>query len=137
MEGRGQRWRLTAAKKAKIREIKKRSSLLSLLSQSPMSLDKSTSSAVQNEASAFLYICQTYATRLGSRRNPWTRTSWCWMGKSTKRRGLGVSRGSSTVSIPFIWEFRSVIQRVKQARDGYDIDPEHIALTYILLLINH
>lgn len=40
-----------------------------------------TSSAVQKDASAFLYICQM---------------SWYWMGKMTKRRGLSFSSGSSS-----------------------------------------
>lgn len=40
-----------------------------------------TSSAVQKEASAFLYICQM---------------SWYWIGKMTKRRGLSRSSGSSS-----------------------------------------
>lgn len=47
-----------------------------------------TSSAVQKEASAFLYICQM---------------SWYLMGKMTKRRGLSFSRGSSSTSLPLFF----------------------------------
>lgn len=43
-----------------------------------------TSSAVQKDASAFLYICQI---------------SWYSMGKMTKRRGLSFSRGSSSCKL--------------------------------------
>ncbi len=47
---------------------------------------KLTSSAVQKEASAFLYICQM---------------SWYWIGKMTKRWGLSFRRGSSFTA-PFL-----------------------------------
>ena len=46
-----------------------------------MSLERSTSSAVQKEASAFLYICQI---------------SWCSIGKMTKRQGFSLRSGSSS-----------------------------------------
>lgn len=42
-----------------------------------------TSSAVQKDASAFLYICQM---------------SWYWIGKMTKRRGFSFSSGSTSFS---------------------------------------
>lgn len=45
-----------------------------------LTLDRSTSSTVQKEASAFLYICQI---------------SWYWMGNITNLRGFSRSRGSS------------------------------------------
>lgn len=54
-----------------------------------------TSSAVQKEASAFLYICQM---------------SWYWIGKMTKRRGFSFSRGSSStlvlLGLGFCWKKR-------------------------------
>lgn len=68
-----------AAKNAKTWEIKWRSSSFKA-SQWVKSLERSTSSAVQKEASAFLYICQI---------------SWYWMGKITNRRGLSSSNGST------------------------------------------
>lgn len=68
-----------AAKKARTWEMKCCSSSFRA-SQWPRSLERSTSSAVQNEASAFLYICQM---------------SWYWIGKTTKRRGLSSSKGST------------------------------------------
>jgi len=69
-----------AAKKARTCETKCFSSLESF-SQSAWSLERSTSSAVQNEASAFLYICHT---------------SWYWMGNSTKRLGFSFRIASSS-----------------------------------------
>ena len=48
-------------------------------SQSTASLERSISSAVQKEASAFLYILQM---------------SLCWMGKRTKRWGFAWRSGS-------------------------------------------
>jgi len=47
-----------------------------------------TSSAVQNDASAFLYICQM---------------SWYWMGKMTKRREFSFSSGSSSSPEPLLF----------------------------------
>ena len=52
-----------AAKKARTCETKYRSLSLSLLSQSWRSLERSTSSAVQKDAIAFLYICQICVIR--------------------------------------------------------------------------
>ena len=68
-----------AAKKANTWETKCFSSSLSC-SQWVRSFERSTSSAVQKDASAFLYICQM---------------SWYWMGNTTKRRGLSRNKGSS------------------------------------------
>lgn len=50
-------------------------------------LDKSTSSAVQKEASAFLYICHM---------------SWYWMGKITNRLGFSLNKGSNPMSNFFL-----------------------------------
>lgn len=52
--------------------------------------DPATSSAVQKEASAFLYICQM---------------SWYSMGKTTKRRGFSRSSGSSCAPGAGPWAF--------------------------------
>merc|ERR1719345_541888 len=49
------------------------------LSQSLLSCERSTSSAVQKDASCFLYISQT---------------SGYWIGNITHRRGLSIRRGS-------------------------------------------
>lgn len=49
-----------AAKNARMWEMKKRSSSLRRLFQSGTSLERSISSAVQNEAIAFLYMRQIY-----------------------------------------------------------------------------
>ena len=72
-----------AAKKASTCEIKCFSSFFSC-SQCCMSFDKSTSSAVQNEASAFLYIFQM---------------SWYWMGNTTNLFGLSLRSGSTSVFV--------------------------------------
>ena len=72
-----------AAKNASTVEMKWRSLSLSFCSQSFMSWQRSISSAVQNEASAFLYMAQTSA---------------CSMGKSTKRFGFSMSSGSGVKS---------------------------------------
>ena len=72
-----------AAKNASTVEMKWRSLSLSFCSQSFMSWQRSISSAVQNEASAFLYIAHTSA---------------CSMGKSTKRFGFSMSSGSGVKS---------------------------------------
>ena len=72
-----------AAKNARTVEMKWRSLSLSFCSQSFMSWQRSISSAVQNEASAFLYMAQTSA---------------CSMGKSTKRFGFSMSSGSGVKS---------------------------------------
>ena len=68
-----------AAKKASTCLIKCCSLSVSV-SQSLRSCARSTSSAVQNDASAFLYM---------------THRSWCLIGKMTKRDGLGRSIGSA------------------------------------------
>ena len=72
-----------AAKNARTCEIKCLSSGFSS-SQCPRSFDRSTSSAVQNDASAFLYICQI---------------SLYLMGNTTKRRGFSLRRGSLSCSL--------------------------------------
>ena len=68
-----------AAKKARMCEMKCFSLLVSF-SQSLMSAARSISSAVQKDASAFLYMCHT---------------SGCLIGKSTKRCLFSMSMGSS------------------------------------------
>mmetsp|Transcript_20804 Transcript_20804/g.62227 ORF Transcript_20804/g.62227 Transcript_20804/m.62227 type:complete len:209 (+) Transcript_20804:380-1006(+) len=70
-----------AAKNARTCETKWRSLSLSLTSQSLWSCARSTSSAVQNDASAFLYMAQT---------------SLCSIGKRTKRFGFSWRSGSGT-----------------------------------------
>ena len=68
--------------------MKWRSLSLSFCSQSFMSWQRSISSAVQNEASAFLYMAQTSA---------------CSMGKSTKRCLFSVRMGSIMSSGCISW----------------------------------
>ena len=60
-------------------DFKKNRSLSDNFSQSFGSWDKSNSSAVQKEASAFLYICQI---------------SLCWIGNKTNRFGFSLRIGS-------------------------------------------
>jgi hypothetical protein len=74
-----------AAKNARKWETKWRS-LSDSLSQSAMSAMRLISSAVQKDASAFLYICQMSA--------------WC-MGKSTKQCGSSCSSGLGARSLVF------------------------------------
>jgi len=72
-----------AAKKARTWEMKRRSLSVRRF-QSVVSVLRSISSAVQNEASAFLYIRQI---------------SSCWMGKRTKRWGFAWRSGLGARSL--------------------------------------
>ncbi len=81
---------LEAAKKARTCRMKC-CSIVESLSQSTALLERSISSAVQKEASAFLYILQM---------------SLCWMGKRTKQRGLAWRSGSGArvpLILAFLW----------------------------------
>lgn len=66
--------------------------LLSMVIIRKSTLVKSTSSVIQNDARAFLYM---------------SKMSWYWMGKITKRRGFSFSSGSDSGSTE-AWKFSMV-----------------------------